>query len=189
MPTRRPFATALAPLGLTGLLAVVGGCSHAAVVSGPEEPNGPLKCQSVSSKDVAVSPPTVVVQNGVMTISGTVHRQVGATGPLDGRVDIDLIGADGLPLDKSLHASLIPNTVPENPSVPARYSPTPFGYVPPAGSVVRARYVDRQTAILENLKDGILDVNGNGGHTGEGVRQSAENGSMPTNPTSGGGGS
>ena len=180
MPTRRRPIAALAPLALAVPLALAAaGCHGPTVVSGPGHPDGPLKCTSVNSSDVVVSPPTVEVQDGTMSLSGTVHRVAGATGKLNGRVDIDLIGPDGLKLDKSLHAPLIPNNIPADPNVAARYSPTPFGYVPPAGSTLRARYVDRQEAIREGLEDGILDYNGNNGHTGEGVNRSQENGSHP----------
>ncbi len=153
----------------------------------PESSKQPLKVEAVSSAQVAVSPPVVLIEDGVMRITGTVHRQPGVAGPLQGRVDIDLIGPDGLFLDKSLHAPVQGGAVPGDANTSVAYAPTPFGYVPPAGSILRARFVDRQASILEDLKDGDLDVNGNGGHTGDGVSRSASNGSMPLNSTGGGG--
>jgi hypothetical protein len=176
---RRPPVAPLATLGLTALLTASQGCHSS---DDDARAASMLRCEAVSSAQVAVSPPTVVVHNGMIEVAGTVHRQAGVTGPLDGRVDIDLIGPDGLRLDRSLHAPLIPNTVPADPTQVARYAPTAFGYVPPAGSVLRARYVDRMQARKENIEDGVLDVNGNGGHTGNDVPMSQENGSMPTSP-------
>ena len=180
-------------------LAVVAGCHTGESVSSdsgggtstasgkPESSKQPFRVEAVSSAQVAVSPPVVLVDDGVMRISGTVHRQAGVAGPLQGRVDIDLIGPDGLFLDKSLHCNLQGGAIPTDANTSVAYAPTPFGYVPPAGSTLRARFVDRQAAILENLKDGDLDVNGNGGHTGDGVSRSAANGAMPLNTTGGGG--
>ena len=179
---RRPLA-ALIPLGLATAVTVgAAGCSHPAVVSRQGDPNSPLHCEAVPSDQVVVSPPIVSVQSGVMSIAGDVHRQPGVTGPLDGLVAIDLIGPDGLKLDKALHAPLQPGNIPEDPNQSARYAPANFGYVPPIGSTVRAHYLTRQEAILQNMKDGVLDYNGNGGHVGDGVPRSQENGSMPTSP-------
>ena len=179
---RRRSPAALASLVLAA--SAVGCAGGKPVLSGPTHPDGPLKCQAVASKDVVVSPPEVAVQDGMMTVTGTIHRQPGVTGLLDGRVDVDLIGPDGLKLDTMpLHAPMVPGAVPMDPSASAVYSPTKFGYAPPPGSIIRARYVDYKTMINENLRDGILEPNGNGGHTGEGVSPTAENGSSPVNPT------
>ena len=178
------------PLAAVALAVAAVGCHHGdAVSSGGPQPTGKLKCEAVSSAQVAVSPPVVDIQDGVMRISGTVHRMPGVTGRLDGRVDVDLVGPDGLLLDRSLHCSLQPHGVPMDPNASSGYAPTPFGYVPPEGSTLRARYVDRQASILEDLKDGDLNYNGNGGHVGADVPRSQENGSMPANPTGGPGGS
>ena len=183
---RHAAAVLTVALGLAG----GSGCHHEdSISSGGAQPTGNIKCTAVSSAQVAVAPPVVDIRQGIMRISGTVHRQPGVTGPLDGRVDIDLIGPDGLVLDKSLHCHLLPGTVPVDPNQSAAYSPTPFGFVPPAGSTLRARYVDRQTAILENLQDGDLDYNGNGGHVGTDVNRSSTNGGMPLNTNGGGTGS
>jgi hypothetical protein len=162
------------------------GCHH-------EDDTGKSKLESTyktlaeQSPQVVVSPPVPVILNGRnLGISGTIHRQAGFAGVLDGRVDVDLIGPDGMLLDKSLHCHLIPAAIPADASQNATYAPTPFGYIPPAGSTLRARYVDRQAMILEDLKEGDLDYNGNGGHVGADVPRSQENGSGPTNPTGGG---
>ena len=193
MPTRRPApvrsprSTALAGVvALSGsivgsalLLVAVVGCHDSEEVSGGPKPTGEYKAQGVSSAQVAVGAPVAVVKDGVLTISGDVHRLPGVTDRLDGRVDVDLIGPDGLQLDKSLRCHLEPPTVPMDPNHASIYAPTPFGYVPPAGSTLRARYVDHQAAILEDLKDGDLDYNGNYGHTGMGVSPTQENGSAP----------
>ncbi len=187
MLTRLPAVRRTCNLIALAGLAVAAGCHTGETVSSNSpKPSGTYKCNSVSSSQVVVSPPTVDVTDDVMRLSGTVQRRPGVTGILDGRVDVDLVGPDGLLLDKSLHCHLQPETVPTDATKSATYAPTPFGYVPPVGSTLRARYVDRQAAILEDLKDGDLDYNGNGGHIGEDVPRSQENGSMPTNPTGGG---
>ena len=173
--------------GSVVLLAAVVGCHDSEEVSGGPKPTGEYKAQGVSSAQVAVGPPVAVVKDGVLTISGDVHRMPGVTDRLDGRVDVDLIGPDGLQLDKSLRCHLEPPTLSMDPNHASVYAPTPFGYVPPAGSTLRARYVDHQAAILEDLKDGDLDYNGNYGHTGIGVSPTQENGSAPAAPSGGGG--
>ncbi len=180
----RPLAIPLATIALT---AGAVGCHH------NDDPHKQkieqtylLKSQNTAQ--VVVGPPVAEVDDGVLRVSGTVHRQPGAAGVLDGRVDVDLIGPDGMMLDKSLHCNLQPSAVPMDASQAATYAPTPFGYVPPAGSTLRARYVDRATEILENLREGDLNYNGNGGHTGADIRPSQENGSSPANPSGGGNG-
>jgi hypothetical protein len=196
--TRRgPQAIArFSSLAVAALAAVAVGCHEGDSTGGQtasqpsaSQSTGKLKCEAVSSAEVVVSPPVVDIKDGVMRISGTIHRLPGVPGLLDGRVDVDLIGPDGLRLDRSLHCHLEPAGVPMDPGASAAYSPTPFGYVPPDGSTLRARYVDRQAAVLEDLKDGDLDYNGNGGHIGNDVPRSQENGSMPTNSSGGGSGS
>ena len=193
MLTRRgPQAIArFSSLAMAALVAVAVGCHEGdSAGSQPSQPQstGKLKLEAAPSTEVVVSPPVADIKDGVLRVSGTIHRQPGVPGILDGRVDVDLIGPDGMRLDRSLHCPLAPPTVPMDPSVSATYAPTPFGYVPPDGSTLRARYVDRQTSVLEDLKDGDLDYNGNGGHVGNDVPRSQENGSMPTNPTGGGNG-
>ena len=188
MLTRRashPVAR-LRPLAAVVLAAGVVGCQQNDPAA--NQPSDRYHCVAVSSPQVAVSPPVANVQHGILTISGTAHRQPGATGPLDGRVDVDLIGPDGMMLDKSLHCHLQPNTIPADPGQVAAYAPTPFGYVPPTGSTLRARYVTAKDAVLEDLKDGDLDYNGNGGHSGSDVPRSQENGAAPANPSGGGNG-
>ena len=188
MPTRRrPFAPSVAALAaaLVATATLVGGCTDDASISRAGDPHSFLKCESVSTDQVTVGPPVVEIRNGVMSISGSVRRKPGVTALLDGRVDLDLIGPDGLKLDKSLHAPLVPNDIPMGDNGSSRYAPTPFGFVPPANSTVRARYVTRMEGIKESIDDGILDYNGNNGHTGNDVPRSQENGSTPANATGG----
>ncbi len=178
----------LRPFAILALAAGIVGCHHDDEPA-KATPSTTYNLTSVSSNQVVVSPPVATISEGRnLVISGTIHRQPGVAGELDGRVDVDLIGPDGMVLDKSLHCHLLPNAVPMDPSKSATYAPTPFGYVPPVGSTLRARYVDRQTEILEDLKDGDLDYNGNGGHSGSDVPRSSENGSAPTNASGGGSG-
>ncbi len=129
------------------------------------------------------------VTGGVLRLSGTVQRRPGVTGELDGLVDVDLIGPDGLLLDKQ------PALPPAAEHRPGRREQDGHllarprsGTSPRSGRRCGPGTSTGRTAIRENLKEGDLDYNGNGGHIGTDVPRSQENGSMPTNPTGGGGG-
>lgn len=133
-----------------------------------------IQRQGISSDQLDVPAPTVRIDHGVMTVTGNVQRRAGVTDPISGRVDIMVTGPDGNQL-LFLPALLTPDPVPTTGRGESQYT-VHYGWVPPAGSIVRAHFVDAETAQRE-------DVNGVQYEGTSGLRSTA---GAPGNSTGGG---
>jgi hypothetical protein len=174
---RATVRTMVASLAVTLLSLPMTGCHTAPKPADHFEADGVKGSVAVLPNDqVIVDLPVVEAHNGVVSISGTVHRKPGVTGELPGRIDIEFLDAEGQYLD-GLPALLTPRAVPVDPNSTARYS-TNYGYVPPEGSTVRVHFINHERQIEEDAEGDDFSYGGNSGK-GEG---GADHGNNP-NPT------
>lgn len=124
-----------------------------------------LHVEGVSTDQVEVLPPTVSVTENVMTVTGTVRRKDNAPDGLAGRVDIDVLGPDGVRIGFPWIAGLAPPVVSAD-AAGSTYAPN-IGYLPVKGSTIRVRFLTRQEAQAEDNVNRDPNNTGNGGHTGE----------------------
>lgn len=108
-----------------------------------------IQRQGISTDQVQVPAPNVQIDHGVMTVTGNVQRKPGVTAPISGRVDITVTDNDGNSL-LFLPALLTPDPIPTEGRGESQYT-THYGWVPPAGSIVRAHFVDAETAQREDV--------------------------------------
>lgn len=106
----------------------------------------------VADYAVVVDTPVVRIDHGVTSITGTLHRQPGNTDEITGRLDIEFIASDGDVLD-GLPCRFVPRKLPTDPGATASYSIN-YGWVPPAGTTVRVKFVDSATAEREDAENG-----------------------------------
>jgi hypothetical protein len=147
----------------------------------PPPPEG-VKVQVIQdNKQVHVLTPTVDFSSGVMTITGFARRKPGVREVITGRIDIDVVDAEGADIDW-IPAALVPASTPAEGKAEAgyiiRYGSIPaegeagytihYGWIPPAGSVIKIRFVDSKTASLEDSADGDTVGGTYGTHTGGG---------------------
>ncbi len=127
------------------------GCSSSGTQShGQAVDSGMVKAEAVPNKLLEIPMPSVEIDDGFTTVSGSVHRKPGVTSPLSGRIDIEFIDTDGEVIE-FLPARLTPQKIPLDPNSPCTYS-TEYGWVPPRGSTVRIHFVDSLTAQREDLE-------------------------------------
>jgi hypothetical protein len=145
-------------LGSIAILAAVlaGGCS-----SSSKPPEG-ISVEATDNDLMDFSAPQVKISGGVMTISGTVTRKPGVHDAINGRVDIDVIAANGEEL-AWLPALLTPTPVPDDEKGESTYIVN-YGMVPPAGTTVQVHFVDQATATQEDINNSELGGYGGGGH-------------------------
>jgi hypothetical protein len=176
--TVRPMVASLA---VTLLSLSMTGCHTAPKPADHFEADGVKGSVAVLPHDqVIIDLPSVDVHNGIISISGTVHRKPGVTGELPGRIDIEFLDAEGQYLD-GLPALLTPRVVPVDPNSTARYS-TNYGYIPPEGSTVRVHFIDHEKQIEEDAEGDDFSYGGNAGKGIEGGYH--VNNSNPTHKTS-----
>ncbi len=126
----------------------LGGCAGSSEVPNGQPPPQGLAVQAQDTDSLEVQLPNVVFAGGVMTVRGRVHRKAAAIGEISGRMDIDLIGPDGK-LSQTLTALLTPDPVPSEANGESGYV-VYYGWIPPSGSTVKARFVDWTTAKTED---------------------------------------
>ncbi len=146
------------------LLAVLGGGCASGTKNVPP-PEG--ISVDVTDNDLLVfGPPQVTIEKGVLTVEGTVSRKPGDHDVIAGRIDIDLIASNGENL-AWLTALLTPNPVPDDEKGQSTYV-VRYGLVPPAGTTVQVRFVDKATATQEDIDDREYSGGGYGGGGGHG---------------------
>ena len=151
-----------ARLFICGALVVLGGCdSQSSPPSDAPPPPETVRVEAVSDKQVEVTPPTVTIADGVMDVSGYVRRLATARREIRGRVDIDVTDPDGEVL-AWIPALLTPEKLPAQAGGEAGYV-VHYGWVPPAGSIVKVRFVDKATAVIED-SEGAEYEGATGGH-------------------------
>jgi hypothetical protein len=135
-------------------LAVLAGCA-----SGPHSSPGAPPVTMMPDNRVILDPAIVVVDHGVLDISGNVHRRSNWIGDLSGRVDVEFIGPDGDLLDQ-LPILIVPRQI-----APGRTSTfhSRYGYIPPQGSMLRLHFVDAATMAQEDLEGGTFLAGGEAG--------------------------
>jgi uncharacterized membrane protein YgcG len=131
----------------------------------PPPPEG-VQVQVLQDKQVRLLTPEVKFDDGVMTVIGYVRRRPGVRTVLSGRIDIDVLDTEGNVLDW-IPALLYPNPVPTEGRGEAGYV-IHYGWIPPAGSIVKVRFVDSKTAIIEDTSDSETIGGSYGSHSGGG---------------------
>jgi hypothetical protein len=129
------------------------GCQDSTAPAGKEgaAPSG-MRVEGVSTDKLEVPPPNVSIDgDGVMTVQGNVRRRAGVTETISGRVDIDVIGPDGKPLEW-IPALLTPDPMPTEGKGESGYI-IHYGWIPPSGSTVRVHWVDSKTAAREDADE------------------------------------
>jgi hypothetical protein len=132
----------------------------------PAPPEG-VKVVVGQDKQVRVLSPTVEFDTGIMNISGYVRRRPGTRGVLTGRIDIDVLDADGASLDW-IPALLVPGSIPTEGKGESGYV-IHYGWIPPTGSTIKVRFVDTKTALLEDTGDYDTVGGSYGSHNGGGA--------------------
>jgi hypothetical protein len=145
-------------------IALTAGLLTAGAFSGCHKPNvaSDLRIEPQANDWVEVSKPTVIYDKDAMVVAGHVKRKPGVTGEIAGRVDVDVIGPDGKPV-AWIPALLTPSSLPDA-NGQSDYT-VRYGYIPLAGSTVQVRFVDAETAKLEDT-DNVEYSNGKGGAGG-----------------------
>jgi hypothetical protein len=150
------------------LMALVYGCRSSDTgeeqdPSVPPPPEG-VTVQVLQDKQVRLLTPEVKFDDGVMTVTGYVRRRPGVRSIISGRIDIDVLDTDGNTLDW-IPALLYPNPVPTEGRGESGYI-IHYGWIPPAGSVVRVRFADSKTAIIEDTTHSETVGGSYGSHSG-----------------------
>jgi hypothetical protein len=131
----------------------------------PPPPEG-VKVEIIQDKQIHVLAPIVEFDSGVMNITGYVRRKPGVRGVITGRVDIQVVDPDGTELDW-IPALVVPSSIPTEGRGEAGYV-IHYGWIPPAGSIIKVSFVDSKTAALEDSADGDTVGGTYGSHTGGG---------------------
>jgi hypothetical protein len=134
--------------------------------SKPEPPPGGISVDSTDNDLVTFSPPQVSIEKDIMTITGTVTRKPGVHDVITGRVDIDVFASNGESL-AWIPTLITPDPVPDDQKGESTYI-VRYGLVPPAGSTIQVHYVDKATAIQEDVDDREYSGGGYGGGGGGG---------------------
>jgi hypothetical protein len=138
------------------LLSLVVGCHH--------QPTSDTNVAVVADYAVVVDTPLVKIDNGVTTISGTLHRVAGNNESITGRLDIDFVAPDGDVVDW-LACGFTPRKLPTDPAATAFYE-IRYGWVPPKDTTVRVKFVDSAAAEREDADN--AGPSGSGGATESG---------------------
>jgi len=149
---------------ITLVAALMGGCASSESNSG-SPPEG-VSAAATDSDLLDFGAPQVLVEKGVMTVEGTVTRKPGDHDVIAGRIDIDVYAANGENL-AWLTALLTPDPVPDDQKSESTYV-VRYGFVPPPGSTVQVRFVDKATATQEDVDDREYAGGGYGGKVGGG---------------------
>ena len=144
--------------------AFVCGCSSSDTKLQPP-PEG-ISVDSTDNDLLVFSPPQVSIEKDIMTISGTVTRKPGVHDVISGRIDIDVFASNGESL-AWIPTLITPDPVPDDQKGESAYI-VRYGLVPPAGSTVQVHYVDKATAIQEDVDDREYSGGGYGGGKGGG---------------------
>lgn len=147
----RPLAVLGAGLLAVGLAGLSGGCEFQTDLQEgianihPKRTDliatGQVKGQAVSGPGIVVSLPIVFRENDDLVVSGTVTRQAGDDAPVQGFLEMRVIGPDDKLLDESL-LHWVPEQIPTAGPRAARYHGRVLGN-PPAGSTVRVAYIEK----------------------------------------------
>jgi hypothetical protein len=139
--------------------AFVGGCESSG--SKPAPPPEGISVDSTDNDLVTFSPPQVSIDKDIMTITGTVTRKPGVHDVISGRIDIDVFASNGESL-AWIPTLITPDPVPDDQKGESTYI-IRYGLVPPAGSTIQVHYVDKATAIQEDVDDREYTGGGYGG--------------------------
>jgi len=129
----------------------------------PPPPEG-VQVQVIQDKLVRLLTPEIKIDDGVLNVTGYVRRRPGVRSVLTGRIDIEVVDAQGTLLDW-IPAVLYPNPIPTEGRGESGYV-IHYGWVPPAGSIVKVHFVDSKTAIIEDSSDSEAIGGSYGSHSG-----------------------
>jgi hypothetical protein len=148
------------PVHLLCIAGVIAGCLLTGCETGPHSsPNAP-RVTLVPDNRVILEPAVVTIDDGMIQISGSLHRQPTLSGPMSGRVDIEFISPDGDLLDE-LPALITPHDVSDG--HPCTYRTAPYAYIPPKGSTLRIHFIDSATETREDIAGAFSDYDSGGG--------------------------
>jgi hypothetical protein len=149
--------------GIAVLAAMLGaGCSSSGSKNSPP-PEG-LLADSTDNDLLDIGPPQMRIEKGVLIITGTVTRKPGVHDVIAGRIDVDIFASNGDEL-AWLPCLLTPDPVPDDQTSQSTYE-VHYGLVPPGGSTVQVHFVDKATAVQEDVDDREYGYGGGGGGGG-----------------------
>ncbi len=167
------------PIMLTGMaISLLGGCAV-----GPVDlvAKGKAVAKAQPSEVVELSKPRVLVDDGVLDISGTVTRKAGMDGPVFGHVDIKIVSKKG----EVLHLfpmNWLPRQIPVSGSRQLSYT-LRFFWEPPDGATVSATYDQNDACMAVRTRStpgGTASMTPGAGPVGYGLP------GAPTDPNPGG---
>jgi hypothetical protein len=144
---------------LAALLAA--GCSSSGSKKSP--PEG-LLADSTDNDLLDFGPPQMTIEKGVLIVTGTVTRKPGVHDVIAGRIDVDIFASNGDEL-AWVPCLLTPDPVPDDQTSQSTYEMR-YGLVPPPGSTVQVHFVDKATAVQEDVDDREYAGGGYGGGGG-----------------------